>query len=77
MKTLEEYTAEVKRHFRGSEPHLTEKDVNDYFEEEETKKYLKEEYESYKEKASYGNNPPEWLVGGDPGAVASTLSLMY
>ena len=72
MKTLEEFKEEVKRHFKRCETGLSDAEVADYLEEPEAKSYIEEEYEIYKEQQKGAQ-----LIGGDPAAIASTLSLMY
>ena len=68
MMTLEEYTKEVRKQFNvGKKPQMA---VDEYFNEQETKDYIKEAYESY----SHGDSISSSCT---PSAVASCLDMLY
>lgn len=64
----EMYVERVKFYFKGMMKKLTQEEVDDYFEKEETQEIIKENYEVYKDRT---------IVGIAPLSTAWSLCMFY
>ena len=77
IHTLEEYTASIKRQFWAGWLTLSEKEVDDYFNSDEVKNKIAEDYARDFERLQTGKITQEVFDVGCTSSVANCLIYMY
>ena len=77
IQTLEDFTAEIKRHFKLDWDNLSEKEVDDYFNTDEVKQEIEERFNSGKRRLEAGEITQNVFDIVCTSSVANCLIYMY